>query len=141
MITKKTIIKGAFCDACGAILSSEGQQNSDGSPCAAHHGKLVNHFGYGSDLDGLGDPQIDLDLCEACYRKCFEALGLSRNPHIGQLHVSIERERIEGTDEFYCIRGWKCTACGWEDFSRGLKIPNHVCNKEGKDDQGRGQVG
>ncbi len=144
----KRIVKAA-CDACGKDLSTEDQKNSDGTPSGVHYGVLANHYGYGSDLDGIDDPNSKLDLCEDCYRKCFAALGIPRGIHASDWNLrTVGDHRLVDTGEpfnsdnkdhtgreLYYVRGWRCILCGWEDFDHGAAHPKHTCESKEKVDK------
>lgn len=151
MIRKRIEVKKAFCDACGAKLSGEGQENDDKTVRDVHYGRLVNEFGYGSDLDGIDNVTSDLELCEECYKKCFVALGLPLSQWqvpVYHLFVAGEHRLLENDalfngeigKEIYYLHGWGCRLCGWRDLDHGLKIPEHECEKKKQVDARRDEL-
>jgi hypothetical protein len=139
MIRKRVVIKKAFCDACGKKLSGEGQENDDKTTRDVHYGRLVNEFGFGSDLDGVDNTLGTLDLCEECYKKCFAVLKLPLSQHqvpfyhlklVGE-HRLLENDQPfngEVGKELYYVHGWACKFCDWRDLDHGMSIPEHVCS-------------
>jgi hypothetical protein len=137
MIKRHTIVDKALCDACGARLSHEEQENADGTPSGTHFGELTNHFGYGSPLDGLDDPLGKLHLCEACYGKVFKALNIDYRDRPWHLRVGTSVFNVdddkplgEGADDFraaYWAPVWRCMFCDWRSTGHGYSIPTHRC--------------
>jgi hypothetical protein len=65
----------ASCDACGADLLFP----TCGDHANCNYASLEHHFGYGSDFDILPEPgrsRPRFDLCQECFRKVIELLGL-----------------------------------------------------------------
>lgn len=149
MIRFRKIVKRAICDACGARLSTDGQENDDGTPSAVHHGELKNRFGYGSDIDTMDSVTASLDLCEECYKKCLEMLRIPLHQlmipayHlkiIGEHRLLKNDESFAGqkNEELYYTYGWGCRFCDWTDFDHGLRLPEHRCENVRKIDFERG---
>jgi len=139
MIRSKKVVQKAICDACGAALSTKYQEGPDGKPRAAHYGKLVNSFGYGSELDDPEDSLSNLDLCEECYKKCFRALNLPQCTCSVPSHLRVYLtafwtdndqpcgEKAEVRREIYHAPEWVCLFCDWKATGRGYSLPDHRC--------------
>ena len=125
---EKTVAKG-LCDACGKPLSSECQTRKDGTPHGVHYGALENHFGFGSNLDGIDNYVSRLVLCEGCYTKAMKALNLPLSQHQTPWHIQFRTERFgeNETGKYWHEPVWSCTFCDWTEKGRGYSIPSHAC--------------
>jgi hypothetical protein len=137
MIREHRVITKALCDACGAKLSSECQENPDGTIRGVHFGRLQNHCGYGSDLDAIVDSARSLDLCEACYLKALAALGVPQEFHIPEhLRLGSSMRLVDTDEEFngqvnreiYHVPVWTCKYCDWFLMGKGKALPDHLCD-------------
>jgi hypothetical protein len=137
MIRQHRVIKKAICDVCGAKLSSECQENDDGTVRGVHFGRLENHCGYGSDIDAIDDRTGSLDLCEACYLKALAALGIPREHYLPEhLRLGSSMRLIDTDEEFngelnrevYPQHLWTCKYCDWFLLGKGMALPDHLCD-------------
>lgn len=102
--TEKKVVE-AVCDACGKDLryffeGSEGR-------CHVNYGELKPDFGYGSDLDPMGgviNPHYH--LCEACFTKAVNAVGLPVHD-LDPVICPVCRKGRNGKDDHpECMRNW-----------------------------------
>lgn len=63
-----------ICDGC--------QKNCMDPPYGPHHASLKASFGYGSRLD---DEASSFHLCEDCWEKALDAVGLKDHPMRGEM--------------------------------------------------------
>ena len=128
MIHSKTVVKKALCDVCGANLNSGRVFDIDDVPRSVDHGKIVNNFGYGSNLDNIDARHISLDLCEACYRKVFKALNIALSvDDLWYLRLDNTTVMCEDNKDFYYVPYWTCIYCSWSDTGHGVATPQHLC--------------
>lgn len=141
MIKQTKVIQKALCDACGTKLSTASQRNDDGQAYDAHRASLTNEFGYGSPLDYCdGRIPRTFHLCEECYKKACDALGLPWcESKIDEKGLSLDHRMLMVKDdtpfdvvlnnkgEVYHLPVWRCENCPWEVQTTSYKIPEHVC--------------
>lgn len=77
MIKKKISIISAKCDSCKKNLLKEvgGIENYE-------YGMLIPHFGYGSMYD-MVDKYFEISICEKCWEKCLNSIGLDPKNYVG----------------------------------------------------------